>query len=64
MSKEILVLKTFEDVARQYFPNVNIHILHDIIWEYTGFPSFWSGDPETCFRKQLKEAKTILNSNH
>lgn len=25
-----------------------------IIWEYTGYPSFWVGDPATCFESQLR----------
>ena len=56
-SKALVELKTFQDVARQYFPNSNIIDLNGIMWSFTGFPSFWVGDAETCFRKQLSEAK-------
>ena len=26
-----------------------------ILWEHTGFPEFWQGDPETCCREQVRE---------
>ena len=27
--------------------------LEFVIWNWTGFPCFWAGDPETKFREQL-----------
>ena len=31
-------------------------MLDYVIWEYTGYPSFWDGDPVRCFERQLREA--------
>jgi hypothetical protein len=36
---------------------VNIEYLNYVAWEHTGYPSFYHGDPETYFRKQLEEYK-------
>ena len=49
------------DIAREYFPNESDENLDHIIWEKTGFPSFWQipkdgKTPEECFRAQLKRA--------
>ena len=38
-----------------------------VIWEYTGFPSFWATKPgetiEDCFRRQLREVRNYLDTN-
>lgn len=26
-----------------------------VLWEHTGFPSFWKGDPEECCTRQLRD---------
>ena len=26
-----------------------------VLWEFTGFPSFFDGDPEECVRRQVRE---------
>ena len=49
------------EIAKEYFPYETDEILDFIIWEKTGYPSFWNipGDgatPEECFRKQLRRA--------
>lgn len=62
MSKELIELRTVYDVANQYFPGVNVWELNEILWSYTGYPEFWIGDPETCLRRQLKEAAEGLKS--
>lgn len=42
------------EIARDYFPNAQLDELQSIIWNRTGYPTFWNGpDPETCFREQL-----------
>lgn len=52
--------KTPLQIAREIFPEVkrgkkgDAYLSH-IIWSFTGYPSFWIGDPETCFRRQLQE---------
>jgi len=58
--KALIELRTVYDVANQFFPGANICVLRDILWNYTGYPQFWVGDPETCLRRQLKEAKEGL----
>jgi|GEM_PF-1745622 len=55
-NKSLVELKTVWDIVNQYFPNENICYTRNILWSYTGYPGFWRGDPETCMRKQLKEA--------
>lgn len=47
------------DIAKEYFPQATDEQIDFILWEYTGFPAFWNGDPETCLRKQLQELKDI-----
>ena len=52
--------KSTLEIAREYFPYLNDEALEHIIWEETGYPSFWNipkdgKTPEQCFRKQLKD---------
>lgn len=52
--------KTAREIATEIFPGKPDDFLEFVIWEKTGFPSFWNipGDgatPEECFRKQLVE---------
>ena len=47
-------------IAREYFPEATEEEIEYVIWEQTGFPSFWQihkdgATPEECFRKQLAE---------
>lgn len=56
--------KTFLDVAREYFPELSDDELDFILWEYTGFPSFFDGDTETELRKQLQYAKINQEDTH
>lgn len=47
--------KTFEEVVREYFPGATDGQVDFILWEKTGFPSFWeTDDTEACLRKQLQ----------
>ena len=48
-------MPTALDIAREYFPNADDATLDFFLWEYTGFPSFWGGDPGTVLRRQLTE---------
>lgn len=50
---------TYLELARQYFPNATDDELDYILWEYTGFPSFYRDLDE--LKKQLQEAKEELN---
>jgi len=50
------------EIAREVFPDKPDDFLEFVIWEYTGFPSFWNipqegNTPEECFRKQLNDFK-------
>lgn len=27
-----------------------------VLWNETGWPAFWTGEPEACLRRQLREA--------
>ena len=40
-------------IVREYFPRASDEEASFILWEKTGWPSFWHGDPETCLREQL-----------
>lgn len=55
-------MPTAHEVAREYFPDKSDDFLEWIIWNRTGFPSFWwmpkdGNTPEECFRKQLNDFK-------
>lgn len=45
------------NIVREYFPGVSDELAGAILWEYTGWPAFWDGDPEMCMRKQLQELR-------
>lgn len=57
-------MKTVLDIAKEYFPNEDQKVLEFILWEYTGYPSFF--DPqkgetvEDVLRKQLKTYKESI----
>lgn len=51
------IVQTFRDIAREIFPDADNDFLGYVIWNETGFPCYWDGDPETCFRRQLQEYK-------
>lgn len=44
-------------IAREYFPGADERLINYVLWNCTGFPSFWDGDPETVLRQQLQAAK-------
>lgn len=41
-------------IVREYFPDATDGEVSYILWNHTGFPCFWHGDPETCLRQQLE----------
>ncbi len=51
---------TWLDLVREYFPNASDKEADTILYEYTGFPGFWAGDPVTCCRAQLQTLKNSL----
>jgi hypothetical protein len=49
------------DIAREYFPDYDDCGLDYVIWEHTGYPSFWHGDDiEAEFRSQLEFYKYTI----
>ncbi len=53
---------TFGEVVREYFPDASDDDVDYILWEKTGYPSFWeTDDTEACLRKQLQEFKEKVN---
>jgi len=46
-------------IAKEILGDLSDDILEFIIWEYTGYPSFFDGNPEECFRAQLREFKEL-----
>jgi hypothetical protein len=59
---------TWTELVREYFPDVSDKEADYILWNHTGFPSFWNiphdGDtPEACCRKQLVKLKEHLDSH-
>lgn len=52
-------MTTFLDLVREYFPDATEQEVLDILWNYTGYPGFWDGDPETCCRAQLQYLKDV-----
>ena len=57
MKETTKLSKTIGKIVNEYFPNADNDKIGNILWSYTGYPCFWSGDAETCLRKQLQEAK-------
>ena len=52
--------KTIGEVVREYIPDATDEEIEFIVWEKTGYPSFWcipqdGATPEECFRKQVRE---------
>lgn len=41
------------ELIREYFPDASWEEADSILWEFTGWPGFFDGDPETVLREQL-----------
>lgn len=53
------------EIVKEFFPNADDELADFILWEETGFPSFWNipedgNTPEECVRKQLRDLKEDL----
>ena len=51
--------KSYKEVVLEYFPDASDEDVEFILWERTGYPSFWriprdGASPIECLRKQLK----------
>ena len=53
--------------VKEYFPDASDDFIDYVVWEKTGFPSFWNipregNTPEECFRTQLKNFADECNT--
>lgn len=51
--------QNFIDLVRELFPNTSDEEALGILWNYTGYPGFWEGDPIDCCREQLLHLKDV-----
>ena len=51
------------NIVREYFPKCDLEYADYILWNKTGWPSFWHGDPETCLREQLLKYSKAVKQN-
>jgi len=54
------------DIIKEYFPEATEEFAEFVIWEKTGYPSFWNiptdgSTPEECFRKQVADFRDEYN---
>lgn len=49
----------FISVVREFFPNATDEEAMGILWGYTGYPSFYTGEPLDSCREQLQHLKDI-----
>ena len=55
-------MTTYGDIIKEYFPDATEEFCEFVLWEKTGYPSFWNipkdgNTPEECFRKQIMNFK-------
>lgn len=50
---------TFIATVKEFFPEATDDEAMGILWNYTGYPSFWRGNPDTCLREQLQHLKDV-----
>jgi|GEM_PF-3320421 len=51
---------TARDIVRAVLPNVSDREADGILWNHTGFPSFWAGDPaKTCYKQVHRYARLV-----
>lgn len=64
----VLATRTWLDLARsvawEYGFDISFEQADHDLWEYTGFPAFWTGDPVECCTRQLHEyyASLVMSS--
>jgi len=56
-------MTTYGDIIKEYFPDADDEFCEFVLWEKTGYPSFWNipedgATPEECFRNQVLEFKS------
>jgi hypothetical protein len=45
-----------QEVAKELDLSLNDELLEWLMWNETGWPSFFDGDPETVYRRQIRSA--------
>jgi hypothetical protein len=59
--------KPLNEIVLEYFPTADEDEIGYILWNHTGFPSFWripenGANPEECLRKALLELKAHMDT--
>lgn len=49
----------FVGIVRSVFPGIPDGDATALLWEYTGFPGFWDGDPADCCLRQVRRLRDI-----
>ena len=53
-----------QEIASQLVSPRSDEELEWLMWNQTGWPSFFDGDPETIFRQQLRTALGLTEATH
>lgn len=48
-------IELVQETAKEFDIKLTSSEADYILWEETGFPAFFDGDPETCCREQLRK---------
>ena len=48
-------MATFEDVVREYFPYAGKDEVEYILWEKTGYPTFWHANDGATVEERLRK---------
>lgn len=49
----------YTSIVKEYFPDVTDEEAQGILWNYTGYPDFWDGNPEAVCREELAHLKDV-----
>ena len=58
----MLILSYVHTIALEHGVRITDDQADYILWEKTGFPEFWTGDPMTCLTKQLRMVFTEMEA--
>jgi len=48
------------EIVREYFPGASETLADWFLWNETGWPSFWQGEPEATLREQLAALRQAM----
>lgn len=51
-----------QTILDDYLPGESREFQEAVLWECTGWPAFWRGDPEDCLRMQLAVVADALRT--